>query len=59
MNVTFGLRDYGRMQFMLKMAELLKIKKKLEIKMGQSELDKGLFLKKIEHTQKQALGLLD
>lgn len=33
MNINFGLTDYGRMNFMLEMAVLLKKKKMYEIQM--------------------------
>ena len=34
MNITFGLSDYGKMNYMMKMADLYKEKKKLEAQMG-------------------------
>ncbi len=34
MNITFGLSDYGKMNFMMKMADLYNQKKKLEIQMN-------------------------
>jgi len=34
MNITFGLTDYGKMNFMIKMADLENQKKKLEAQMN-------------------------
>lgn len=40
MNINFGLTDYGRLKYMLKMADLLKEKKKYET-MAKEEPDKA------------------
>lgn len=40
MNINFGLTDYGRLKYMLKMADLLKDKKKYETLMKE-EKEKG------------------
>jgi hypothetical protein len=34
MNITFGLSDYGKMNYMMKMADMYHQKKKLEAQMG-------------------------
>jgi hypothetical protein len=34
MNITFGLSDYGKMNYMMKMADMYHQKKKLEVQMG-------------------------
>jgi hypothetical protein len=33
MNITFGLSDYGKINFMMKMADMYQNKKKLEAQM--------------------------
>jgi hypothetical protein len=40
MNITFGLSDYGKMNYMMKMADLYHQKKKLEVQMSL-EADKA------------------
>ena len=50
MSVNFGLTDYGRIKYMLKMADLLK-EKKLYEKIAKAETDKAEDnKKKIEET---------
>lgn len=59
MSVNFGLTDYGRLKYMLKMADLLK-EKKLYEKIAKAETDKAEEnKKKIEDTQKKARELLE
>ena len=36
MNINFGLQEYGRMTYMLKMADLLRVKKRNEILMKEN-----------------------
>lgn len=58
MNINFGLSDYGRIHFMLKMADLLKLKKKFEIKMAEHPSEAEYYKQKIEETQVKAKELL-
>ena len=45
MNITFGLSDYGKMNYMMQMADLYREKKKLEIQM-RLEPDKAAYCKR-------------
>ena len=54
MNISFGLTEYGRMEYMMKMSEQLKIKKKYELKMKENPGEKSHWKKKIEDTQFKA-----
>ena len=45
MNITFGLSDYGKMNYMMQMADLYHEKKKLEIQM-RLEPDKAAYCKR-------------
>ena len=59
MNINFGLSEYGRMQYMLKMADLLKLKKRYEILMNESDhKDKREYAKKIDKLQDGAKKIL-
>ena len=50
MNITFGLNDYGKLKYMLAMADLLKQKKREEMRKGRE--------KQIEVIQEKARVLL-
>ena len=62
MNVNFGLSDYGRMRYMLKMADLLTLQKKEEIRMTKEPHNSELCKKKIQEIQtrtKEQLSLME
>jgi hypothetical protein len=40
MSMHYGLSDYGRMRFMLQMADLLKVKKKFETMINEEPQNK-------------------
>lgn len=53
MNITFGLSDYGKMNFMMKMADLFHEKKKLEKTIKLDEKKAPVLIKEIESINKK------
>lgn len=58
MNINFGLTDYGRMTYMLRMADQLKIKKRLEILVKDDPSSSAKYQKKIEEVEKKMKDIL-
>lgn len=50
MSIHFGLTDYGRLKYMLNMADLLKEKKKFEIMLKEPGSKQEELKKKIQET---------
>ena len=58
MSMHYGLSDYGRMRFMLEMADLLKIKKKFETMISEDPSNKEKYQKEIDKSQLKAKEIL-
>ena len=58
MSMHYGLSDYGRMRFMLEMAELLKVKKKFETMILEEPQNKEKYQKEIDKSQVKAKEIL-
>jgi hypothetical protein len=54
----YGLSDYGRMRYMLQMADLLKIKKKFETQIIEEPANKEKYQKEIDKSQAKAKDIL-
>jgi hypothetical protein len=57
MNIQYGLTDYGRLRYMLKMADLLKQKKMFE-KLAKENPENQKYKEDVERTQKKAKDIL-
>lgn len=58
MSMHYGLSDYGRMRYMLQMADLLKIKKKFETQITEEPANKEKYQKEIDKSQAKAKDIL-
>ena len=58
MSMHYGLSDYGRMRFMLQMADLLKVKKKFETMITEEPQNKEKYQKEIDKSQLKAKEIL-
>lgn len=53
MNITFGMSDYGKMNYMMRMADLFHEKKKLEKHIKLDPLKEAVLSKEIESINKK------
>lgn len=58
MSIHYGLTDYGRMRYMLRMADLLKEKKQFEAVIKEEPGKAELMKPKIDAIQKKAKDIL-
>jgi hypothetical protein len=58
MSLHFGLSDYGRMRYMLEMAEELKNKKKFETMLAEEPSNAEKYKKDIDKSQVKAKEIL-
>ena len=58
MNVDFGLNEYGRLKYMLEMAEMLHQKKLFENKIKEDPSKRDQFQGKIDELNKKAIDKL-
>lgn len=58
MSLHFGLSDYGRMRYMLEMADELKLKKKFETMISEEPENKDKYQKEVDKTQVKAKEIL-